>query len=206
MNTEFIKTLLKSDHNIDVIKVYQYGSRVYGTNKADSDYDFIAITEQEPEQVNYTWDNIDVTVYSIKTFQDRIDRHEISALECLWIDGDTDNLFKFNIDKETLRDSISAKVSHCWVKGKKKLTVGSVEPKALDRYIGLKSIFHAFRICEYGTQIAVHGKIVDYSATNYVWKAISNFSNESWDTIYNSYKIELNNKMSNFRIHCPKNI
>ena len=80
MNSEFIKTLLKNDHNIDAIKVYQYGSRVYGTNKPDSDYDFIVITENEPNQTNYTWDNIDVTVYSIKSFQDRIDRHEISAL------------------------------------------------------------------------------------------------------------------------------
>lgn len=204
MNTEFIKTLLKNDHNIDAIRVYQYGSRVYGTNTVDSDYDFIAITEQEPEQVNYMWDNIDVAVYSIKSFQDRIDRHEISALECLWIDGDTDSLFNFVLNKETLRDSISAKVSHCWVKGKKKLTVGSVEPKALDRYIGLKSIFHAFRICDYGKQIAKYGKIIDYSRVNYVWDDLRIFTDDYWETIYSAFKSELNNKMSEFRIYCPK--
>ena len=204
MNTEFIKQWLKDNHCIDVVKVYQYGSRVYGTNTNESDYDFIAISNNESDHGNYTWDNIDVTVYSFDIFQSRINKHEISALECIWVDND--NLFTFTLDKAILRDAISAKTSHCWVKGKKKITVGSVPPKPLDKYIGLKSIFHAFRICDYGIQIAEFGKIVDYSRANHMWISLCNCANDSWDDIYNKYKTLFNNKISEFRIHCPKSI
>ena len=203
MNSTIVKNKLMEDYHIDVIKIYKYGSRVYGTNTKDSDYDFIAISNTVPVEQSYSWGNIDVTVYSKDEFQTKLNNHDISALECMWING-IDPIFTFNINKETLRESISAKVSHCWVKGKKKLTVGSVPPKADDKYIGLKSIFHAFRICDYGIQIAEFGKIVEYDRSNYIWNALKNFSNDSWDTISSAYKVELNNKMSTFRQFCPK--
>lgn len=203
MNCDIVKSKLINEYHIDIIKVYQYGSRVYGTNTPESDYDFIAISNTQLDTMNYSWDNVDVTVYSVDEFQNRVDKHEISALECIWSDAD-DELFTFTLDLVRLRDSISTKTSHCWVKGKKKITVGSIPPKPMDKYIGLKSIFHAFRICDYGIQIAEFDKIVDYSRANHMWTALCGYSDSSWDSIYNKFKSEFNSKMTEFRIHCPK--
>jgi len=203
MNSAFIKQWLKDNHSIDAMVVYKYGSRVYGTNTEKSDYDYVAITNDDSEG-SYTGNNFDITVYSKKAFQEKINNHEISALECLWLDNNIDDMFSFTLDKEMLRDSISAKVSHCWVKGKKKIVVGSVPPKENDKYIGLKSIFHAFRICDYGCQIAEFGKIVEYDRANYIWNAMKHMTNDSWVSISSTYKQLLNTNMTKFRNLCPK--
>lgn len=206
MTTDYITQWLKDTHNINVMKVYKYGSRVYGTFNETSDYDFIAICDDTSREGSYAGDNFDVTVYSKNTFQQRIDNHEISALECLWVDNSHDNIFTFTLDKAILRESISEKVSHCWVKGKKKITTGSIPPKENDVYIGLKSLFHAFRICDYGCQIADFGKIVEYDRANTVWLGMRNMTDESFATISCAYKSYLNSEMTKFRNKCPKNL
>ena len=36
-------------------------------------------------------------------------------------------------------------------------------------YIAKKSLFHSFRIIDFGTQIAKNGRITDYGSTNHIW-------------------------------------
>lgn len=189
-----------------VTHVFPYGSRVYGTNSPISDYDFIGVSSDEKDNGQYhVSDTVEITIYSTRLFHEMLIDHHITALECLWRDNliDCDTPFEFNIDLQKLRESISHKVSHCWVKGKKKLTVGSEPPRVDDRYVGLKSIFHAFRICDFGIQIAHFGYIENYASANKYWEWLSEFDG-SWNDLSKEFKSKLNTRMSEFRVLCPK--
>lgn len=102
-----------------------------------------------------------------------------------------------------LRESISEKISHSWVKGKKKLTVGSVPPREDDRRSGMKSIFHSFRICDYGIQIMERGKIIDYGSMNMYWDRLKNFDG-TWNDLSHEFKPEFNALKTKFKLICPK--
>ncbi len=62
----------------------------------------------------------------------------------------------FKLDKTKLRVAISTIVSNSWVKGKKKLIVQG----DYDLNLAIKSTFHSLRILDFGTQIAMEGKII----------------------------------------------
>lgn len=179
---------IKTMNNLNIIKkmlpdstihnIYQYGSRVYKTNKPTSDYDYIIIADnvQDHNQIDSYSKDISLHTYSIDTFQNLIDNHKISALECFFLPDEHKIMdtvrFTFNLDKSLLRKEISQKSNHSWVKAKKKLEIEK------EYYIGLKSLFHSFRIVDFGIQIAKDGMITNYSST---------FCLELWDEIFKYY-------------------
>jgi ERCC4-related helicase len=187
------------------ITLYPYGSRIYGTATEKSDYDFICVCGIKcAYEVKFSFG--DVTYYTETEFINALEEHEISVLECAWIKPIIDELhmvIRPLIDKAKLRAAISAKASNSWVKCKKKLTVGSVEPKEDDREIGLKSLFHAFRILDFGYQIATQEKIVSYSSVNYIWDELKDFTG-TWDQLNEKYKVQFNKAHSEFRKVAPK--
>lgn len=191
--------------------IYPYGSRVYGTASEKSDYDFICVTkisEQRPWLIDKTelaFSFGDVTCYSREAFLHKVIEHEISVLECLWIAPLRNDIGKidFSLDKQILRKSISEKISHSWVKAKKKLTVGSIDPQLNDKELGLKSFFHAFRICDFAIQIASYGKINNYSSMNELWNEIKNF-NGTWEQLNEKYRLWFNALKSDFKKAAPK--
>ncbi len=81
---------------------------------------------------------------------------------------------------------------------KKKLTV----EKDYDLNLGRKSLFHSFRIIDYGIQIATHNKIVDYSSCNALFEEIMNCY--TWNEMFDTYKQRYNTLCSEFRIVAPK--
>jgi len=126
----------------------------------------------------------------------RIEDHEISALECQFLTSGIikQNMkFPFKLDVAKLRHSLSAKSSNSWVKCKKKLTV--VED--YDLAIGRKSMFHAFRIIDFGIQIAKNGKIIDYSSSNELHKEI--FFEYDWESLFEKFKLRYNKLLTDFR-------
>ena len=77
---------LKDDN---IIGIYQYGSFVYGTNHEKSDKDLIVILNdinQSLEKIEELRKNYDVNIYSKNDFEKMIKEHEISALECLFLE------------------------------------------------------------------------------------------------------------------------
>ena len=203
---------LKSENyaSIDALNVYQYGSRVYGTHNDNSDYDMIVVVpEIKPvfdgdKSINMRTAGVDYTIYGIKEFQDLINEHEISALECLFLSTDKvvkdTHKFDFTLDLSKLRHSLSTKSSNSWVKAKKKLTV----KKDFDRGIALKSLFHSLRIPIFGIQIAKHGKIVDYTSANHFYQQMLLYSRSDWEFYKNKYQPIYNSIMSEFRKVAPK--
>jgi hypothetical protein len=193
-------------NNDNVVCIYRFGSYVYGTNNEFSDEDFVVILKEYQESKD---DNIHH--FSEVQFQDLINRHDVQALECIFLPADLilklERKFRFFLDKYKLRTSISTITSNSWVKGKKKLII-------IDDYdlnLGLKSIFHALRILDYGIQIAEHNKIINYSSMNYVLDDLIKLSkafqrSELWEMIDAKYRKLFNLKSSLFKDLCPKDL
>lgn len=202
-------TILQDFHlkDEDVLNIYSYGSRVYGTNNAKSDHDFIVLTKngtQDRDSMDSSTHNINVSIYSQNSFEDLLKRHKIFILECIFLPPQL--IIKntldipFRLDKQILRNSISEKASHSWVKSKKKFEVEA------DRnvYIAKKSLFHSLRIIDFGIQIAKHNKIMDYSSCNTLWEDIYTDPSEEWDSYKNKYHELFNSSLTEFRKLAPK--
>jgi hypothetical protein len=207
MNYKEILKRTKLD-DADVVCLYPYGSRVYGNFHKNSDYDFIIIVKKKLTD-QFSDNLINVNFYTIAEHQQRLDDHEISALECHFL-AFSDTLkgtreleedhgviqrhyFRFVLDTVKLRHSLSAKSSNSWVKCKKKLTI----PQDFDLNIGRKSMFHSFRIIEFGIQIATHGKIVNYASCNDLYKEIMGYY--EWTDLFDVFKLRYNALLTEFR-------
>lgn len=212
----FLKELSEvSDfNNFDILNVYMYGSRVYGTHSEKSDYDYIMVTSSiiTDGVTQFFKNNVNVTIYNQHEFAKLIIEHEISILECLFLPSDMKYEtidFEFKLDRNKLRESISAKASNSWVKAKKKMTV----EKDLDMYVGQKSLFHSMRILNFGIQLAESGKIKYYDSGIWMWGAITATHKnpltgttllETWEDYNTVWKRVYNLLKSDFKKVCPK--
>ena len=190
----------------NVLNIYQFGSRVYGSDNKDSDYDYIMIVKEffDPKDIN-------IHVHTVQNFQRLLDNHDIQALECLFLPPkfilkDTlDNNLIWELDKSKLRTSISTISSNSWVKGKKKLIVQG----DYDINLAIKSLFHSLRIIDFGIQIAIHNRIVDYSSKNYILEDLIKLAEEYqsvelWEIIDSKYREVYNKLRTEFKMLCPK--
>ena len=200
-NDDIIKRANLDKRN--VLYIYPYGSRVYGNFHKNSDYDFIVIVKKKTTD-QFSDNYININYYTVAEHQQRLDDHEISALECYFLPQKTlDNIsylfekpypkFRFTLDTVKLRHSLSAKSSNSWVKCKKKLTI----PQDFDLNIGRKSMFHSFRIIEFGIQIATHGEIVNYASCNDLYKEIMGYY--EWTDLFDTFKLRYNSLLTEFR-------
>lgn len=191
--------------NEDILNIYPYGSRVYQTHTNNSDYDFIIVMNKDVREYSLTSDdeNINIHLYSPDGFLDQLRGHKIAALECFFLAPELclkqKLKFSFCLNKQKLRSSISEKVSHSWVKAKKKMEV----EKDRNIYIGKKSLFHSFRILDFGMQIAINNQIKNYSSMNHLWKEIKDNPAEDWETYKTKYQILHNSMLSEFRKLAP---
>lgn len=177
--------------------IVPYGSRVYGTHKTNSDYDYLAITPENSKVetgTEYRHGNVDITIYRVNDFKEQLADHKIHCLEAYY-QGKTPFAFKVNLEK--LRHSICQKASHSWVKAKKKVEVEK------DYYIGWKSLFHSLRILDFGFQIATKNSI-DYSHANDYWFAIRDLQTDNWAILEEIYKPIYNHLATEFRKVAPK--
>ncbi|MFN8670935.1 MAG: hypothetical protein U0457_02500 [Candidatus Sericytochromatia bacterium] len=199
-----MKELAKYLNDPNFLNIYRFGSRVYETNTNLSDEDYIAVVNNK-----FISDNINLHIYTKIEFQHLLDEHNIEMLECFFL-AEKHKLkelvkFKFSLNLNKLRTAISTVGNGSWVRGKKKLTISA----DYNKYLGIKSIFHSLRILNYGIQIAKNGKILDYSASNYIWVDILEISQkldsfELWNILEKKYRKEFNKLKSEFTVLCPK--
>lgn len=172
-----------------------YGSLIYGTFHKDSDVDVLVLVDSKEELEEKVIDIYNLSFMNIDEFKRKVESCDIKCLE-VYMSPISNIKLDLSIDFKNLREQISKKASHSYVKGKKKITVES------DLYRGVKSLFHSFRILQFGIQLANHGKIVDFTAAN-------NFYNEflpikTWSEFELGYKTKYNNLHSEFKKTCPK--
>lgn len=181
----------------DIIYMYPYGSYVYGTNSPTSDRDYIIVyggadKSKDAQQTDSHQKDISVTTYHIDSWKEHLANHKIFALEC----QSYASPHQFKMDLPLLRKEISAKASNSWVKCKKKLELHD------EYYIGIKSLFHSFRIPMFGIQLAREGRIFDFSCANMLWfedfEPMLN-ARPSWDEIKAKYQPMHNELMTEFR-------
>lgn len=184
--------------------VFLRGSRIYGTFNNNSDYDFYGVgnIDFNQKQLLINIPNTEWEFYTEEEFKQKLFLHDIAFLECLWLPIDKQFFhknFSFELNKSVLRHSISSKASNSFVKAKKKLIVLE------DRNVAIaqKSLFHSFRILDFGCQIAKHGKIIDYSSSNFILKEIQELEPE-WNVWENKFKQLHNNLQTEFRQLAPK--
>lgn len=170
----------------EIYAMYPYGSRVYGTFRPDSDYDYIVIlnTERTQEQIIKNKDSFNII--SKKEFQIALNNHETWALECYFLPESQVVIkpkepwnFIFSVDK--LKTYFIQKMNQEWLKSETKFSKQNI-------LAAKKSLFHAFRVGLFGLQILKYNKLVNYEEANPLWNFIINQSKTNW----NYYKLLLN--------------
>ena len=189
------------------VDLIPYGSRVYGTHKEDSDYDYIGIVPANrmvDTGTEYRWNSLNVHIYNRHAFQAQLEKHKIHTLEAYFVPNKDDFInpvpkdFKFELDLVKLRNELSEKASHSFVKAKKKID------KEKDFYVGWKSLFHSLRILNFGIQLASKKKIYDFTAANKYWFEIRDAQCYSWDYLKDKYQPIYNELATEFRKLAPK--
>lgn len=188
-------------HPLKVRNIYLYGSRVYGTNRADSDFDIILIgtslVEHKEMQESIGDSQLNIHIITPDKFKRDLESHNIMNLECFfspeWTRIQEKESLKFVLNKKKLAKNIIAQSFNSWQGGKFKLNEGDI-------YRGLKSVFHSLKMLLFAIQIMEHGKIVDFSAANYLHSEINDCDEIDWEYFrekYLPFKIELENKLKN---------
>lgn len=188
----------------DPCGIYIYGSRLYGTNSETSDYDFVLVYDQfENGYEALKIGSDDIHIFSKSEFNKHLNDCDIMALESFFQAEPIKacNGIAFKLDLPTLRRRISSIVSNSWVKAKKKVLLEDEDNK-----IGYKSLFHSFRILDFGIQLAETGKIENYSSMNYILDSIYSMVSEgkSIEDIQNVLKPLHNEMATKFRLLAPK--
>lgn len=170
MTPQDILNLLGIDD--DVVNIYPYGSRVYGTATDKSDTDFIIVTKNALLKSGAFRDNAisseDYTVqgvlYSRGGFQDALNNYEMGALECMFLPDELVVMKKWpfrlpDFKSPFLAKKVIQKISNSWHIADRQYADGHLKPSR-------KGIFHALRILDFALQLKEHGRITDYSSCN----------------------------------------
>ena len=186
-------------HPLKIRNIYLYGSQIYSTANENSDYDIIVVSgnllehSETKTKVNRALLNIHVITPDKFLFDLKI--HNIMNLECLfapeWAILQEKLILPSEINIKKLIKNNLAQSYSSWHNGKMKI-------KNYDFYRGLKSIFHSLRMLMFANQIAEHGKIIDFTAANYLFDEIVNCDEIDWDYYREKYlplKIELEERL-----------
>lgn len=187
-----------SIHQSRVFNVYIFGSRVYGTNNNDSDWDIIMVANNSVESTEIKNGLFNIHVYTPDKFKKDLDWHRINNLECIFapnyaiLKEEINYRKDFKLDISKLRHASSHISSNSWVKAKKKITISN------EYHIGIKSLFHSIRIPMFSKQIIENGNIIDFKSANYIWFDLIK-KRYNWDELENKYKPVRNKVNSEFR-------
>jgi len=157
--------------------IYMYGSRVYGTHRNDSDYDFVVTASSLHKHKEINDGEFNVHIWTLDAFRDMVWMHDMGALECFYAQQSAIILekspIKFRYSAHKMKWAALSKSHKSWVNGKIKL-------RECDILRAQKSIFHSLRILDFAKQILSHDKIVDFSSMNHIWKEIENEGEAEW--------------------------
>ena len=154
-----------------VVCIYPYGSRVYGSHGPDSDHDWIIVYKSSLLPSGAFRDNAissdenkshQAVCYSRSGFRNAIDTYDIVALECAFLSAGSPLMesMKFPIRKWVPKEMVAAvitKASASWHLAKM---------HSDDDERTKKNAYHALRVLKFGEQMAEFGRIIDFSATN----------------------------------------
>lgn len=194
------------------LAMFTYGSTVY-KNKKPGDLDVYVVVDIDFCD-QFVIGNYNVNVYSFDMFMDKLEKHDVVTLECIYAPLEfrlyepavkvLNAIKNFELNKGKLRSSFSAVASNSYVKAKKKLVVEA----DFDLPSSIKSLWHSIRILDFGKQLAESGKI-NFSSVNEVYPTIIETYQESqceWEAIKGTVQPVYNYYSSEFKKVCPKDV
>lgn len=172
----------------DVLAIFPYGSRVYGTAGKNSDYDYIIVMKAailsngafRNNAISSSDRQIQGVVYSRGGFIDAINNYEIGALECLSLPENmvVDKKWPFKVSKWVTEDMVKSII----VKASNSRHNADQQSKNGNKYIGKKGMYQSLRILMFGLQLKEHGKIVDFTVGNELYDEIMRIEDAEFDT------------------------
>lgn len=169
---EEICKALKIDYS-QILNIYPYGSKIYGTANEDSDDDFIIVYKTSFLPSGAFKDNaissedrmIQGTCYSRSGFQDAINNYQITALECIFLPEEkiVQKKMNFKMNKFVNKDfvyNIIKVASASWYNGMQAWKDQNVEQSQ-------RNMYHAIRILRFGLYIKEEGRINYEKAQKY---------------------------------------
>lgn len=183
-------------HPLKIRNVYVFGSRVYGYNNEESDFDIIMVAPNLEKNKEIKHPEYNIHVINPNDFKEEIFKnYKITYLECLFAPDWAKLLEKINyefiINKDKLKSEFIVQSFSAWKKGKLKMKIG-------DLHRGVKSAFHALRILYFGIQLIEHNKITNFAECNDLYKEMNDENFYEWFQIRDKYlekKKELENKL-----------
>lgn len=187
----------------DVVSMYVYGSRIYGTNNDKSDWDIlIVLNDSIIIDKNYnnclTLDNNDITLITLQEFKNDLITHSMQRLELLWIPTSfilidkVTPLSLFTLDLNLLRKSVATISTKCLAYAK------ILWLKEHDFNKSKKNIFHSIRYVVFGIQIMKNGMITDYTEANKYYYRIFEDTSNDWNHYKKMYGMEAKNLYKQF--------
>ena len=188
-------------HPSKVKCIYLFGSRIYGTNNYQSDWDFIMVSNNSVSNQEVRSGDFNIHILTPDEYIKLLKDHHPGAIECFYAPSEFKILesvkYPFELKIPTLRHSFSHISSNSWVKARKKISQG-------DYYIGIKSLFHSIRIPMFGIQLAKSGKIYDFSCANKLHDLLMS-KTWTWEELDLEFRPLRNKILSDFRICTTKN-
>lgn len=186
MTKEYI--LKELDITDEVLAIFPYGSRVYGTANASSDHDYIIVMKRgvlsngafRNNAISNNDRSIQGVVYSRGGFIDAINNYEIGALECLSLDS-KDVIIKKWPFKVSVWDE-DRMVKKVILKASNSRHTADQQCKNGNKIIGRRGMFHALRILNFGLQLKEHQKIIDFGACNKMYEEMKKVKEDDFDT------------------------
>lgn len=175
--------------NIDysqILNIYPYGSKVYGTAREDSDDDFVIVYKSAFLPSGAFKDNaissedrkIQGTCYSRTGFINAINTYQITVLECLYLPDELVvqkkmNFKMYKFDKKEFVQKIIKQASDAWYRGTQSYKKKNIK-------FAKKNAFHALRILMFAMQIKKRGKIDNYARANDIKNEIYSIEDEKY--------------------------
>jgi hypothetical protein len=179
------------------VLLFPFGSRVYGTARADSDFDYLAVVPENRRASTgeeFRHGSLNVTLFNRRDWAGQLAAHKIHCLEAYYLpDGVCRAAFPFQLDRRLLRLSLHNKARHSWIRARKKM---QVEKQPL---LAWKGLFHSLRILHFGIQIATTGSITDYAGANAWWTEILTTASTDWAWHEGRFGMEYADLVSRFR-------
>lgn len=184
----------------DIVNIYPYGSRVYGNHSEDADYDYVIVFKSafldngafKNNAISSADRKIQGSVYSRSGFQDAINKYDMAALECVYLDDDKvlKKVWPFKpprIEKHSFIKNVITNTSNSQYRAVNRYKDGDIR-------MAKKGVYHSLRVLTFGLQIMEHGKIVDYGACNDLLDTImlhDDFSPRKYITLFDELSAKL---------------
>ncbi len=187
MNSE--EVLNKLGIKGEVLAVFPYGSKVYGTADDKSDSDFIIVMKSATlgdgsfrlsSPITSDDRMIQGVIYSRGGFIDAVNNYDVAAMECLSLSEDQVllNKWKFghsNWNEKTMVKKIITKASNS-------RHIADQQAKSGFGDRAKRGMFHALRILHFGLQLKEHKKVVDFGECNELYFKFKSIHPDEFDT------------------------